>query len=111
MKGNTRCQTWVEVHYVSASWWNDGAIEREGADQAGAQHEADATLPAGGNTARFRMKIDNNSADNNVQVTIDVRDSSTGTTLGTRDVRRQEFTVAGDWVTFPVPFTLPSSRT
>jgi MYXO-CTERM domain-containing protein len=68
----------------------------------------DPSLPAGGNTARFRLKIDNNSADNNVQVIVDVRDSSTGTTLATREIRRQEFTVAGDWVSFPLAFSLPA---
>jgi hypothetical protein len=68
----------------------------------------DASLPAGGNKARFRMKIDNNSADNAVQVTIDVRDNTTGAVLATKDVKRQDFTVAGDWVTFELPFSLPS---
>ena len=68
----------------------------------------DASLPAGGNTARFRMKIDNNSSDDAVQVTIDVRDNTTGNVLGSADISRKDFTVAGDWVTFPLNFTIPA---
>jgi hypothetical protein len=65
-------------------------------------------LPAGGNTASFRLKIDNNTADNAAQVTLDVRDNSDGAVLATRVVTRQQFTVAGDWVTFTLPFTTPA---
>ena len=89
----------------------DGWLCQVGVD-APAKHMVygpyDASLPAGGNTARFRMKIDNNTADNAVQVVIDVRDSTAGTTLAAREIKRQEFTVAGDWVTFALPFSLPA---
>jgi hypothetical protein len=63
-------------------------------------------LPAGGNTARFRLKIDNNTADNAHQVTIDVRDNTNGAILATRAITRQQFDVAGNWVTFSLPFTV-----
>ncbi len=66
-------------------------------------------LPVGANTARFRLKIDNNTADNARQVTVDVRDNKTGAILATRDITRREFDVAGDWVTFSLPFTVPTA--
>jgi hypothetical protein len=66
-------------------------------------------LPAGGNTASFRLKIDNNTADNAAQVTLDVRDNSDGAVLASRVVTRQQFAVAGDWVTFALPFTVPAA--
>jgi hypothetical protein len=65
-------------------------------------------LPAGANTARFRLKIDNNTADNAHQVTIDVRDNSNGAILASQAITRQQFAVAGDWVTFSLPFTVPA---
>ncbi len=66
-------------------------------------------LPAGDNTARFRLKIDNNTADDAHQVTVDVRDSTTGTVLASQDISRKDFSVAGDWVTFSLPFSLPAA--
>jgi len=65
-------------------------------------------LPAGANTARFRLKIDNNTADNAHQVTLDVRDSSNGAILASQAITRQQFAVAGDWVTLSLPFTVPA---
>jgi hypothetical protein len=65
-------------------------------------------LPAGRNTARFRMLIDNNTADNAVQATIDVRDATLGTTLATDQVTRQEFTAADQYQTFALDFELPA---
>jgi hypothetical protein len=65
-------------------------------------------LPAGDNTARFRLKIDNNTADNAHQVTLDVRDNTTGAVLASQQITRQQFAVAGDWVTFSLPFTVPA---
>src|SRR5689334_25328145 len=62
----------------------DGWLCQVGVDAAGKYMlfgPYDASLPAGGNTAHFRMKIDNNSADNAPQVTIDVRDNTTGAVL------------------------------
>jgi hypothetical protein len=89
----------------------DGWLCQTGIDEA-RRHMVygpyDSTLPAGGNTARFRIKIDNNSADDAHQVTIDVRDSTTGAVLASQDVTRRQFTVAGDWVTFALPFSIPA---
>ena len=69
----------------------------------------DATLPAGPNTATFRMKIDNNTADNNPMVMIDARDNTNGAVLAAKTITRQQFSVAGDWVTFSLAFTLPAA--
>jgi hypothetical protein len=89
----------------------DGWLCQTGIDAAG-RHMIygpyDASLPAGGNTARFRMKIDNNTADDNHQVTIEARDSTTGAMLASQEITRRQFTVAGDWVTFGLPFSIPA---
>jgi hypothetical protein len=66
-------------------------------------------LPAGPNTARFRIKIDNNTADNAHQVTLDVRDNTTGAVLASQAITRQQFSAAGDWVTFSLPFSVPAA--
>ncbi|SEM51342.1 GxGYxYP domain-containing protein [Paenibacillus sp. OV219] len=62
-------------------------------------------IPTGANTAFFDMIVDNNTVNNDVIVTIDVRDSTSGTTLATRDVHRQEWTQAGSYQRFTLPFT------
>ena len=62
-------------------------------------------LPSGEYTAVFRMKVDNNTADDNKIVTIDVRDNNNGETLATQDITRKQFSVAGDYVEFSLDFT------
>jgi MYXO-CTERM domain-containing protein len=86
----------------------DGWLCQVGVDQPGymAFGPYETGLPTGDNTARFRLKIDNNTTDDNVQVTLDVRDNTTGAVLASQSVTRKAFTVAGDWVTFSLPFTL-----
>jgi hypothetical protein len=69
----------------------------------------DTSLPVGPNTASFRLKIDNNTANNDTMVSLDVRDNTNGAILASRAVTRQQFTVAGDWVTFSLPFSLPAA--
>ena len=64
------------------------------------------SLPVGPNTARFQMKIDNNTADDNPVVAIDVRDNVTGAILAAQTITRRQFSVASNWVTFSLPFTL-----
>ncbi len=68
----------------------------------------DPSLPAGPSTAYFRMKIDNNTHDDNQQVVLDVRDNTTGAGLASRAITRKQFAIAGDWVTFSLPFTVPA---
>lgn len=69
----------------------------------------DTTVPVGPNTARYRMKIDNNTANNNAVVMIDVRDNNTGAVLASQTITRQQFSIAGDWVTFALPFNLATA--
>lgn len=68
------------------------------------------TLPAGDNTAQFRMSIDNNTADNANIVTIDVNDATSGQVLATQTVTRTQFTVAGQYTNFSLPFTIPADN-
>ena len=69
----------------------------------------DTSLPTGPNTASYRMKIDNNTANNNAVVSIDVRDNTNGAILASQTITRQQFSIAGDWVTFALPFTLATA--
>jgi GxGYxYP putative glycoside hydrolase C-terminal domain/GxGYxY sequence motif in domain of unknown function N-terminal len=69
----------------------------------------DTSLPIGPNTAFYRVKIDNNTADNNNQILIDVRDATTGAILASQAITRQQFTTTADYVTFSLPFSKPSA--
>lgn len=68
----------------------------------------DTSLPAGPNVAIFRMKTDNNTANDDALVIVDVRDATTGAGLASKNITRKQFSVAGDYVDFPVSFTLPA---
>lgn len=70
----------------------------------------DAGIPAGPNVAEFRMKIDNNTANNDPVVDIDVRNATTGQILATRTITRQQFPVASNYTNFTLPFTLPANN-
>jgi hypothetical protein len=70
----------------------------------------DQTVTAGQNTAEFRMKIDNNTANNDVVADIDVRNSTTGATLAFQSVTRQQFSVAGNYTSFKLPFVMPADN-
>ncbi|WPV65721.1 GxGYxYP domain-containing protein [Chitinophaga sp. LS1] len=70
----------------------------------------DNTIPEGANVAEFRMKTDNNTANNDPVVDIDVRDATTGATLASQTITRTMFTIAGDYVTFTLPFTMPADN-
>jgi hypothetical protein len=66
----------------------------------------DTTVPAGANTAQFRMKTDNNTVDDLPLVTLEVYDSTAGQSLASQVVTRKQFTVAGDYTNFSLPFVL-----
>ncbi|UKS28310.1 hypothetical protein LOZ80_05070 [Paenibacillus sp. HWE-109] len=67
--------------------------------QTGVDHENDfmiygpyaTDIPVGINTAFFELAVDNNTANNNAIVRIDVRDNTNGQTLAARDVTRMEW--------------------
>jgi hypothetical protein len=85
----------------------DGWLCQTGIDEAN-RHMIygpyDTSVPAGPGTAVFKMKIDNNSADNLPQVSIDVYDATTGTALASQDITRQQFTTAGQYQEFTLPY-------
>ncbi len=63
-------------------------------------------IPAGPNVAEFRIKTDNNTANNDPIVDIDVRNATSGAILAAQTITRQQFTAAGSYVNFTLPFTL-----
>ncbi|GIP51064.1 GxGYxYP domain-containing protein [Paenibacillus vini] len=65
-------------------------------------------IPAGEHTAFFDMIIDNNTADNNLIVTVDVRDNTTGQVLASRDIHRQDWSYTSNYERFYLPFTNPA---
>src|SRR5689334_718305 len=68
----------------------------------------DASIPSGPNVAEFRMKIDNNTANNDAVVDIDVRNATTGAILASRTITRQQFPVASEYTNFTLPFNMPA---
>jgi hypothetical protein len=70
----------------------------------------DTTIPAGPNVAEFRMKTDNNTANNDPIVDIDVRNATTGDILASQTITRTQFPIAGDYVSFTLPFTMPADN-
>ena len=70
----------------------------------------DTNTPAGANVAEFRMKIDNNTANNDPVVDIDVRNATTGQILASQTVTRQQFSVASNYTSFTLPFTMPAAN-
>jgi hypothetical protein len=70
----------------------------------------DNTIPAGPNTAIFVIKVDNNTANNDPIVDIDVRDATTGAELAITTLTRMQFPVASNYCTFTLPFTMPAEN-
>ncbi|RAJ29264.1 GxGYxYP domain-containing protein [Pedobacter cryoconitis] len=70
----------------------------------------DKTIPAGPNIAEFRMKIDNNTVNNDPVVDIDVVNATTGQILATKTLTRQQFAIAADYTSFKLPFTMPAAN-
>ncbi len=64
------------------------------------------TLPHAPMIADVQLKVDNNTAENHVVLTIDVYDASSGETLALKQVRRQELPTPGTWGVFSLPFDM-----
>ncbi|WP_058304019.1 GxGYxYP domain-containing protein [Gorillibacterium timonense] len=64
----------------------------------------DSNVPVGSRAVTFRLKVDNNTADNDVVAVIDVRDANTGSTLVQSSLTRQQFTVANQYQDFTLSF-------
>lgn len=91
----------------------DGWLCQTGIDAANAHMvygPYDNTIPQGPNVAEFRMKVDNNTANNDPVVDIDVRNATSGAILASQTITRQMFTVASNYVTFTLPFTMPADN-
>lgn len=84
----------------------DGWLAQCGMDEVGYMldgiHLTD--IPEGINTANFEMKVDNNTANDDIQVRCEVYDNTTGTILATKIVTRKEFTQASNYQNFPVTY-------
>lgn len=85
---------------------NDGWLVQCGIDAVGymldGTHATD--IPVGQNTVNFQMMVDNNTADDNVQLRCEVFDFTTGTTLATMSVTRKQFTAASTYQDFSLDY-------
>jgi hypothetical protein len=70
----------------------------------------DTSIPSGPNAAEFRMKIDNNTVNNDAVVDIDVRNATTGQILASQTITRQQFPIASNYTSFTLPFTMPADN-
>lgn len=66
-------------------------------------------IPAGPNVAEFRMKVDNNTANDDPIVDIDVRNATTGQILAAKTLTRKQFPIASDYTNFTLPFIIPAN--
>lgn len=62
-------------------------------------------LTAGGHSATFRLLVDNNTANNNRLLTIDIFDASTGQPIKKMDITRRMFSSANTYKDFTLDFT------
>lgn len=67
-------------------------------------------VPSGNRTATFRLLLDNVTADNNLILTIDVFDATTGNVLTRRDIRRRDFARASSYQDFSLNFLAPAGH-
>ncbi|MEK3865882.1 GxGYxYP domain-containing protein [Paenibacillus sp. FSL H7-0716] len=86
---------------VEGGWQADPAQDNSGFMLYGPY---DANVPAGAHKITFRMKVNNNSTDNDVVATIDVRDATTGETIIQRQLTRQQFSAANQYQDFTLDF-------
>ena len=67
-------------------------------------------IPAGQRVATFRLLIDNNSANNDRVVTLDIYDATAKHVLAQRDINRRDFLNANQYQDFAVVFDSPSAN-
>lgn len=96
-----------------------GKIEGDGWVCIVGEHEKDkymvhgpynTELTSGLHVADFRLKIDNISGTNVAVADIDVRNASTGTTLMTKSLNREDFSSANTYLTFSLDFGMPADN-
>jgi len=66
------------------------------------------TLSPGTFEVRYRLLVDNNTADNLTVARIEVSDFDASTVIASRDIRRTEFTAAGTYQDFALTFAAPA---
>jgi hypothetical protein len=66
-------------------------------------------IPAGANQAYFDMITDNNTANDDLIVTVDVRDNTTGQVLASRDITRKQWTKVGSYERFKLDYNNPTT--
>jgi hypothetical protein len=69
----------------------------------------DKSIPTGPNVAEFRMKIDNNTVNNEPVADIDVVNATSGQILASQTITRQQFPIAADYTNFKLSFTMPAA--
>jgi len=67
-------------------------------------------LALGNNVAFWNLMIDNNSADNNGVVVIDVNDATTQTQIASQTITRKQFASTFTYQPFGIPFTVDSTN-
>ena len=67
-----------------------------------------ADIPTGSRSVIFRMLVDNNTANNDSVVTVDVYNADSGTSLGSQAVSRQQWSAANAYQNFSLAFSYPT---
>jgi len=84
----------------------DGWLVQCGIDEVG--YMLDGThitdIPVGINTANFEMKVDNNTADDEIQLRCEIYDNTAGTILATKIVTRKQFIQASNYQNFQLTY-------
>ena len=97
-----------QVSHATGHLDTDGWLCQTGVDTANADMVYGpyvTTIPEGKNQAFYAIKVDNNTANNDNIVRIEVNDSTAGGVLAYRDITREQFTAAGAYQTFTLNYT------
>jgi hypothetical protein len=102
----------ASIGHATGRLETDGWLCQSGIDAPGfmVYGPYDKNVQTGPNVAEFRMKIDNNTANNDAVVDLDVRNATNGQILTSLTVTRQQFTVASNYTSFNLPFTMPAAN-
>ena len=69
----------------------------------------DLHMSAGASVAEFRMMVDNNTANNDPIVDIEIVNTTSGVSLASQRITRKQFSIAGNYVSFKLNFTVSSN--
>jgi surface antigen len=108
--------------HSGCKWWHSGSLQHiigrqdgydwsasVGLDDAGflVYGPYDGAFGEGSHTAWFYLMIDNNTANNDVVLTLDAVTNYGNTVLARREIRRKEFSGANTWQWFQLDFSNP----